>query len=77
MLRDVISDRSIIDPESAEFRLAAENDRADIRNRSALIVFKRDSQIELHAGFCTLALLAEVVIEVFRKLPEMTVHIDD
>jgi hypothetical protein len=42
-----------------------------------LIVFKANGQIQLNASLRPLSLLSKIVVEVFRKLPEMAVNINN
>ena len=74
---DVAGDVPVIDPQAAEPRLAAEDDRPDVWRRRGPVVLVTHGQIDLDAALAPLRLLAEVAGEVARVFPDVAVDVDD
>ena len=77
MFRDIVGDVAIIDPQTAELGFAAKyHGDGVVRGRAAVLIVM-DGQVEFRAGFGTSSLTAEVVAEMERVLPRMTMDVED
>ena len=77
MRGDVVGDIPVVDPQAAQARLAAEDDRPHVGDGTSLVVLVTDCQVELLARLRPPGLAAEVVGEVLGILPCVAVDVDD
>src|SRR5688500_13235387 len=77
MIRYIPLDGLIVDPQPAEFRLAAKDDRLHSRWRRALIVLEAHGQIDFLARLGPRKLTAKIVSKVIGIAPEVAMDVDD
>src|SRR5437870_2914437 len=77
MRRHVLGHVAVIDPQPAQSRLAAEDNRPHRLRRASTIILVAHGQVQFHAGPRTASLIAKILAEMLWKLPGVAVDVDD